>query len=71
MQLLSLSAPGSPMISSVLPYYSASSRELLKIDIDIKSDPTVSLLVTVATCMHGVTSPFNVYMARVVFLGKI
>ena len=44
MQLFLL-APGPPMISSVLPYYSATSRKLLKIDIDIKSDPIVSLFI--------------------------
>ena len=54
------------MISSVLPYYSASSRELVKIDVDVKSHPTVSLF-----CLcRCIAIDLSMY-ACVVFLGKI
>ena len=58
-----LSAPGPPKISSVLPYYSASSRELVKIDVDVsKSDPTVGPFVyVVVLIIYYSCRPFNVY----------
>ncbi len=43
-----LKAPDPPTVIRVLPYYSASSRELVKIDVDVKSDSIIGLLITVA-----------------------
>ena len=43
-----LKAPDPPNISRVLPCYSASSRELIRIDVDIKSDQIVGLFMSVA-----------------------
>ena len=37
-------APGRPIISKELPYYNLTSRQLIKIDVQVESDPNVSAL---------------------------
>jgi hypothetical protein len=62
-----LKAPDPPTISRVLPYYSASSRELVKIDVDVKSDPIVGLY----HCSCIVYNNMHCMARVVLFLGKV